>query len=187
MRKRTRGAKDWKDVEEEEEGKAEIQISPIEFATSRQDSRGLSCGLRSSGGARVARPVSVTAFKKSIWSTGHLTDRREVQRRARLHRFFARFFRSVSKNITNRKLSRLVRETTPAEGKSGLARVRAGTQVFGGACSDRHLQGATGALLSGFRLFASNSRCQIQLFCACCRQARQPAARAVRRRISRRP
>ena len=41
-------------------------------------------------GARVARPVSLPAFKKKnrMWSTGRLTDLREVQRRARLHRFF---------------------------------------------------------------------------------------------------
>ena len=75
----------------------------------------------------------------------------------------------------------------PAEVKRELARVRAGTQAFGGACSDRHLQGATGALLSGFSFF----RLELGVpnpffFSARCRQARQPAARAVRR-ISRRP
>ena len=53
--------------------------------------------------------------------------------------------------------------------------------VFGPAFAG----GATSALLSGFRFFASNSGCQIHFFCACCRQARQPAPREVRR-ISRR-
>ena len=38
--------------------------------------------------------------------------------------------------------------------------MRAGTGAFPAPCSDRHLQGATGGLLSGFLFFASDSRCQ---------------------------
>ena len=41
--------------------------------------------------------------------------------------------------------------------------MRAGAGAFPAPYSDRHLQGATGVLLSGFRFFASDSRCQIQL------------------------
>ena len=84
-------------------------------------------------------------------------------------------------------IKKVGRRSTPPQVKCELGRVRAGTGAFPAPCSDRQLQGATGVLsLSGFRFFASDSRCQIQLLGAFCRQARQPASRAVRR-ISRRP
>ena len=79
-----------------------------------------------------------------------------------------------------------VSRPTPPQVKCELGRKRAGTGAFPAPCSDRHLQGATGVLLSGFRFFASDSRCQIRLLGAFCRQARQPAPREVRR-ISQRP
>ena len=62
---------------------------------------------------------------------------------------------------------------TPLQVKCELGRMRAGTGAFPAPCSDRHLQGATGVLLSGFRFFASSdSRCQTRLLGAFCRQAR---------------
>ena len=53
---------------------------------------------------------------------------------------------------------------TPPEVKCELGRVRAGTGHVAAPCSDQRLQRAIGALLSGFRFFASNSGCQTQLF-----------------------
>ena len=60
-----------------------------------QDSRGLSCGLRRAL-ALLALRAQLFA-EKLTWLTGRLTDLREVQRRARLRRFNARFIRSVAK------------------------------------------------------------------------------------------
>ena len=64
---------------------AENQISPMEFLTKPQDGRGSSCGLRWALASRAL--LAQLLSKKSMWSTGRPTDLREVQRRARLHRF----------------------------------------------------------------------------------------------------
>ena len=62
-----------------------------------------------------------------------------------------------------RRKARLAR-ITPEEVKFELGHVRAGTQAFAAPCSDRQLQGATGALCLVFVFFASNSGCQMHLF-----------------------
>ena len=75
--------------------------------------------LRSSGGARVARPVSATVFKK-IKAIRLSASRTSVRCNGEPpYTDFARFIRSVSKNITNRKkavtpVSRDAEVPTPA-------------------------------------------------------------------------
>ena len=64
---------------------------------------------------------------------------------------------------------------TPPEVTCELGHMRAGTRHTATPFSGRYFQGATGALLSGFRFFASDSGCQTPTFWGDFRQARQPA------------
>ena len=89
--------------------KAEIQITPIEFMTKPQDSRGLSCGLRWALGSRAL--LAYLLSKKLMWSTGRLTDLREVQRRARLRRFLRDLLGAFQKTSRIASSPQLVLET----------------------------------------------------------------------------